>query len=59
MVVNFEDLENGITYKVEIDEQTGFKEKVIIESKDKKKVPAIKIIKVKMKKWLVFQLELI
>ena len=35
--VNFEDVENGITYKVEIEEQTGFKEKVIIESKDKKK----------------------
>ncbi len=48
--VNFEDVENGITYKVEIDEQTGFKEKVIIESKDKKKVPAIKIIKGKNEK---------
>ena len=43
-------MENGITYKVEIDEQTGFKEKVIIESKDKKKVPALKIIKGKSEK---------
>ena len=48
--VDFEDVENGITYKVEIDEQTGFKEKVIIESKDKKRVPVLKVKKGKDEK---------
>ena len=41
--VSFEDFEQGITYRIEIDEQTGFKEKVIIETKDKKKIPVLKI----------------
>ncbi|NJB82501.1 DNA-directed RNA polymerase subunit beta' [Wenyingzhuangia aestuarii] len=41
--VVFEDLQQGINYSVEIDEQTGFQEKVIIESKDKKKIPALLI----------------
>jgi len=41
--VSFEDFEQGITYRIEIDEQTGFKEKVIIETKDKKKIPVMKI----------------
>ena len=49
-IVKFEDLEEGITYKVEIDEQTGFKEKVIIESKDKQKIPTIKVLKGKIEK---------
>ncbi len=40
----FENIEEGITFREEVDEQTGFKEKVIIESRDKKKNPAIKII---------------
>ena len=42
--VEFEDFEQGITYRIEIDEQTGFKEKVIIETKDKKKIPILKVI---------------
>ena len=49
-VVKFEDLEEGVTYKTEIDEQTGFKEKVIIESKDKQKIPTLKVVKGKMEK---------
>jgi DNA-directed RNA polymerase subunit beta' len=39
--VAFEAIEEGITYKEEFDEQTGFKEKVITESRDKTKNPAI------------------
>ena len=42
--VRYQNLEQGITYKVEIDEQTGFQEKVIVESKDKKKIPSISIV---------------
>jgi DNA-directed RNA polymerase subunit beta' len=29
--VQYENIEKGLTYQVEIDEQTGFKEKVITE----------------------------
>jgi len=41
--VVFESLEEGITYREEADEQTGFKEKVIIETRDKTKNPSLKI----------------
>lgn len=34
--VSYENIEQGITYQVEIDEQTGFQEKVISESRNKK-----------------------
>jgi DNA-directed RNA polymerase subunit beta' len=40
----FIDIINNVTSKDETDEQTGFKEKVIIQSKDKKKLPAIQIV---------------
>ncbi|MEA3443675.1 MAG: DNA-directed RNA polymerase subunit beta' [Bacteroidota bacterium] len=40
----FSNLIEGITYKEEADEQTGFKEKVIIETRDKKKNAEIHII---------------
>lgn len=42
--VFFEDLEDGITYREESDEQTGFREKVITERRDKTKSPMIKIL---------------
>jgi len=42
--VEYEYIEEGITYKDESDEQTGHKEKVIIDSKDKAKNPAIMVI---------------
>jgi DNA-directed RNA polymerase subunit beta' len=42
-LVEFENIEEGITYREEFDEQTGFKEKVIIETKDKTKNPIIRI----------------
>jgi DNA-directed RNA polymerase subunit beta' len=42
--IEFENIEEGITYREESDEQTGFKEKVIVESRDKSKNPAIKIV---------------
>ena len=41
--VQYEGIEQGINYKVEIDEQTGFTEKIIIESKNKKLIPTLKI----------------
>lgn len=42
--IKYEHLEEGITYRVEIDEQTGFREKVVSEMRDKKKIPTIKIM---------------
>ena len=41
--IEYENIEQGITYQVEIDEQTGFKEKVISESRNKKVVPTLLI----------------
>jgi len=39
--VRYENLEQGVTYQVEIDEQTGFQEKVISESRNKKLIPTL------------------
>ncbi|MGF7215905.1 DNA-directed RNA polymerase subunit beta' [Spirosoma lacussanchae] len=39
--LTFDAIEDGITYREEFDEQTGFQEMVIIESRDKAKNPAI------------------
>ncbi len=41
--VEYENIEQGVTYQVEIDEQTGFKEKVISESRNKKLIPTLLI----------------
>ena len=42
--IRFENLTENMTYKVESDEQTGLKEKVIIESRDKTKAPSAHIV---------------
>jgi len=42
--IKYENIDQGITYSVEIDEQTGFQEKVITESRDKKKIPTLQIM---------------
>ena len=39
--VKFDDLQQGINFSVEIDEQTGFQEKVITDSKNKKIIPSL------------------
>ncbi|MDG5799852.1 DNA-directed RNA polymerase subunit beta' [Marinilabiliaceae bacterium ANBcel2] len=40
----FDNLIEGVTYKEESDEQTGFKDKVIVETRDKTKNPGAKIV---------------
>ncbi len=40
----FENIIESITFREESDEQTGHKEKVTIDSKDKTKIPSIKIV---------------
>jgi len=42
--VSFEHVIEGITFREESDEQTGFKEKVIVESRDRTKNPLVKIL---------------
>lgn len=41
--IEFENITQGQTYEVESDEQTGFQEKVIIESKNKRNIPTLHI----------------
>ena len=43
-IAQFVDIEDGITFRIERDDQTGYAEKVIVESKNKKKIPTIKIV---------------
>ena len=42
--VEFQNLEEGMTYRIDRDELTGFEEKIIIEPKNKKKIPALHIV---------------
>jgi DNA-directed RNA polymerase subunit beta' len=42
--VEFENLIDGVTFREESDEQTGYSERVIIESRDKTKNPTLKVL---------------
>ena len=42
--VAFENVVDGITFREEVDEQTGHREKVIIETRDKTKNPLVEIV---------------
>jgi len=42
--VKFSNMEEGVTYRTETDEQTGNAEKIIIESKDRTKAPEANIV---------------
>ncbi|HPV19405.1 MAG TPA: DNA-directed RNA polymerase subunit beta' [Prolixibacteraceae bacterium] len=42
--IDFENLVEGVTFREESDEQTGYNEKVIIETRDKTKNPSIRIL---------------
>jgi DNA-directed RNA polymerase subunit beta' len=39
--IRFENIIEGVTFREEADEQTGHREKVVIETKDKTKIPAL------------------
>ncbi|HMS67337.1 MAG TPA: DNA-directed RNA polymerase subunit beta', partial [Saprospiraceae bacterium] len=43
-IAQFEAVEEGVTFRVERDDQTGYADKVVIESKNKKKIPVIRIV---------------
>ncbi len=42
--IEFEDVVENVTFKTDIDEATGLREKIIIESKDRNKVPSAHIV---------------
>jgi len=42
--ISFENLIENVTYKIEYDEVSGLKEKIIIESRDRTKIPAAQIV---------------
>ena len=42
--IKYENVIEGITYREELEEQTGHREKVTIESRDKKKAPSLLIV---------------
>jgi DNA-directed RNA polymerase subunit beta' len=54
--VEYENIDKGLTYQVEIDEQTGFKEKVITESRNKKLIPSLLINDKKGKNLITYNL---
>ncbi len=43
-ITKFEDIQEGTTFRIERDDQTGFAEKVITESKAKRLIPTIHIV---------------
>jgi DNA-directed RNA polymerase subunit beta' len=43
-IAQYDAIEEGVTFRIERDDQTGYAEKVIIESKNKKKIPTIRIV---------------
>jgi DNA-directed RNA polymerase subunit beta' len=43
-IAQFEAIEEGTTFRVERDDATGYSEKVIVESKNKRLIPTIKIV---------------
>ncbi len=43
-IVRYDDIDEGSTFRIERDDQTGYAEKVIIESKNKKKIPTIMLL---------------
>ncbi len=43
-IIKFEDVKEGVTYRVEEDEATGLRERIVIESKERGRVPSAHII---------------
>jgi len=43
-IAQFDSIEENVTYRIERDDQTGYAEKVIIEPKNKRKIPTVRIV---------------
>ena len=50
VVLRLHDVIEGVTYKAETDDATGLTERIIIDSRDKTKLPTVDIVKVGAKK---------
>ena len=46
-IVRYNSLEEGTNFRMERDDQTGFAEKIVIESKNKRKIPSITVLDAK------------
>jgi len=46
-IIKYHNLEEGVNFRMERDDQTGFAEKVVIESKNKRKIPSIAVVNAK------------
>ncbi len=46
-VIRYNNMEEGTNFRMERDDQTGFAEKIVTESKNKKKIPSITILNAK------------
>jgi DNA-directed RNA polymerase subunit beta' len=46
-IIRYNNLEEGTNFRTEKDEQTGFAEKIVIESKNKRKIPSMTIMDAK------------
>ncbi|WP_341655551.1 DNA-directed RNA polymerase subunit beta' [Blattabacterium cuenoti] len=55
-IISYQHIEQGVTFQVEIDDQTGFQEKVITEVKNKNFIPTLKIINEKNEELKVYDL---
>ncbi|WP_185867011.1 DNA-directed RNA polymerase subunit beta' [Blattabacterium cuenoti] len=55
-IISYQHLEQGLTFQIEIDEQTGFQEKVITEVRNKNLIPTLKIINEKNEELKVYNL---
>ncbi|BAR92189.1 DNA-directed RNA polymerase subunit beta' [Blattabacterium cuenoti] len=55
-IISYQHLEQGVTFQVEIDEQTGFQEKVITEVRNKNFIPTLKIINEKNEELKIYNL---
>ncbi|WP_185856624.1 DNA-directed RNA polymerase subunit beta' [Blattabacterium cuenoti] len=55
-IISYQHLEQGVTFQVEIDEQTGFQEKVITEVRNKNFIPTLKILNEKNEELKVYNL---
>ncbi len=46
-LIRYNNLEDGTNFRVERDDQTGFAERIVTESKNKKKIPSITVVNAK------------
>ncbi len=43
-IAQFDSIEEGVTFRIERDDQTGYAEKLVVEAKNKKKIPTIHVV---------------